>query len=241
MARKRSPGSLDRLLDAATRVFVARGYRRTQMADVAREMGVSAGALYGYVESKEALFHLLVDRAFTGAPAEPPPLPVRTPAPGETLARLRERLLHETALPRLAAATARTRVADPRGELEAVLVELYDLIERTRWGTALIERSALDVPSLATLFYGEVRRSLILRLTTYLEKRIRARQLRAVPDPAAVARLVVETVTWFARHRLRDADAAGIDDVAARVTTIDFLVAGLLPAGAPQARAPKAR
>ena len=60
------------LLDSATRVFIARGYRRTQMADVAREMGVSAGALYGYVESKEALFHLLIDRAFTGAPAEPP-------------------------------------------------------------------------------------------------------------------------------------------------------------------------
>src|SRR5688572_16792721 len=107
MSRKRPAGRLEHLLDCATRVFITRGYRRTQMADVAREMGVSAGALYGYVESKEALFHLLVDRAFTGGPADPPALPVRTPAPGETLARLRERLAMETALPRLAAASAR--------------------------------------------------------------------------------------------------------------------------------------
>lgn len=236
MARKRPEDALDRLLDAATRVFIARGYRRTQMADVAREMGVSAGALYGYVESKEALFHLLVDRAFTGRPAEPPALPVRTPEPGQTLARLRERLLHDTALPLLSAASARARAADPRRELESVLAELYDLIERTRWGTALIERSALDVPALATLFYVEVRRDLIRRLTLYLEKRIRAGQLRAVPDPGTVARLVVETITWFARHRLRDADAGTIDDAAARVTTLDFLAAGLLPAAAPRGR-----
>lgn len=228
MARKRPEGGLDRLLDAATRVFVARGYRRTQMTDVAREMGVSAGTLYAYVEGKEALFHLLVDRAFTGAPAEAPPLPVRTPAPGETLARLRERLAQETTLPRLAAASTKARASDPRRELEAVLTELYDLIERTRSGTALIERSALDMPSLATLFYVEVRRELIARLTRYLEKRIRGRQLRRVPEPAAVARLIVETTTWFARHRLRDADATAIDDATARVTAIDFLLAGLL-------------
>jgi hypothetical protein len=53
-----------------------------------------------------------------------------------------------------------------------------------------------------------------------------------VPDAAAVARLIVETVTWFARHRLRDADASGIDDATARTTTLDFLLAGLVvPAG----------
>lgn len=235
MARKRPAGRLDQLLDSAARVFVAQGYRRTQMADVAREMGVSAGALYGYVESKEALFHLLIDRAFTGAVADAPPLPVKTPAPGATLARLRERLARETALPRLAAASARAKAADPRRELEEVLGELYDMIERTRAGTALIERSALDMPSLAILFYAEVRRELIARLTRYLEKRIRGRQLRAVPDPATVARLVLETVTWFARHRLRDADAAAIDDATARVNAIDFLLAGLVRPGTARA------
>lgn len=234
MARRRPEGRLEQLLDCATRVFIAKGYRRTQMSDVARAMGVSAGALYGYVESKEALFHLLVDRAFTAGPAEPPELPVRTPQPGETLARLRERLTSETALPVLAAATARARVRDPRIELEQVLTELYDLIERTRAGTALLERSALDEPALATLYYAGMRRDLLARLTQYLERRMRARQLRRVPDAAVAARLVLETITWFARHRLRDQDSASIDDATARASTLDFLIAGLLvpPGGA---------
>ncbi len=234
MARRRPAGRLDQLLDCATRVFVAKGYRRTQMSDVARALGVSAGTLYGYVEGKEALFHLLIDRAFTGRPVDEPELPVRTPQPGETLARLRERLTTEAALPLLAAATARARPRDPRAELEQVLSELYDLIERTRDGTALLERSALDEPALATLYYVDVRRDVLLRLTRYLERRIKGRQLRRVPDAATAARLVVETITWFARHRLRDQDSAMLDDAAARASTLDFLVAGLVvpPGGA---------
>jgi len=227
MPRTRPAGRLDELLASATRVFIARGYRRTQMADVAREMGVSPGALYGYVEGKEALFHLLIDRSFEAAALEPPALPVRTPPPGATLARLRERLEEETRLPRPAAALARSKVADPAAELEGVVRELYDLIERTRLGTALIERSALDVPELATLFYVDVRRGLLARLTRYLERRIRGAALRPVPDPATAARLVLEAITWFARHRMGDRDSAAIDDATARETTIDFLVAGL--------------
>jgi AcrR family transcriptional regulator len=229
MARKRPEGRLDQLLDCATRVFIDKGYRRTQMADVAREMGVSAGALYGYVESKEALFHLLIDRAFTGAPAAAPELPVRTPASGATLARLRERLATEAALPRLSAATERARPRDVRRECEDVLGELYDLVSRTQAGTTLIERSALDLPELIPAFYGEMRRDLLARLTRWLERRIRSGQLRRVPDTAIVARLLVESITWFARHRLRDRDTPPLDDAIARAATIDFLVAGLLP------------
>lgn len=237
MARKRPEGRLDQLLDCATRVFTDKGYRGTQMADVARAMGVSAGALYGYVESKEALFHLLVDRAFTGAAAVAPELPVRTPEPGATVARLRERLATEAALPRLSAAVTRPRARDIRRECEDVLGELYDLVARTQAGSALIERSALDLPDLVPAFYLEMRRDLIARLTRWLDRRVRAGQLRRVPDTALAARLVLETITWFARHRLRDRDTPPVDDALARAATLDFLVAGLLPHVDPRARA----
>ena len=62
MARQRSADFLDRLLAAATKVFAEKGLQRARMSDVAREMGVAHGSLYNYVESKEALFYLLVDR-----------------------------------------------------------------------------------------------------------------------------------------------------------------------------------
>jgi len=106
--RYRSPGRLDQTISAALRVFGEKGYRRTQMADVAREMGVSAGTLYNYVVSKEALFYLVVDRAFQEAPTtELPKFPVPTPSPGAIAQRLRERLRADVALPQLEAALER--------------------------------------------------------------------------------------------------------------------------------------
>lgn len=43
------------LLDAALRVFAARGYRNTRLEEVAAEAGVTKGALYHYFENKEEL------------------------------------------------------------------------------------------------------------------------------------------------------------------------------------------
>ena len=44
---------------AATEIFWRRGYRGTRTADVAAGAGMSAGSLFTYVESKEAMFHLV--------------------------------------------------------------------------------------------------------------------------------------------------------------------------------------
>jgi len=41
-----------RIVEAATRLFVAKGFRRTTMDDVAEALGVSKGALYQYYPSK---------------------------------------------------------------------------------------------------------------------------------------------------------------------------------------------
>ena len=52
--RQRARDRLPELVEAA-RVFTTRGYRATQMADIAKEMGVSEAALYRYVDGKEGL------------------------------------------------------------------------------------------------------------------------------------------------------------------------------------------
>ena len=56
------------------------------MADVATQAGLSSGAVYTYVESKEALFHLVFAHAFGQFAEGLPALPLATPAFSETLA-----------------------------------------------------------------------------------------------------------------------------------------------------------
>jgi len=58
MARRIPENRFDELVRGATEVFIARGYRLTQMSDVAEAVGVAKGTLYGYVESKDALLWL---------------------------------------------------------------------------------------------------------------------------------------------------------------------------------------
>jgi AcrR family transcriptional regulator len=227
--RRRPPDGLEQVIAAAVRVFGDKGYRRTQMADVARAMGVAPGTLYGYVTGKEALFHLVVDRAFTEGGRPAPALPIAAPPPGTTLARVRERLTSEVALPALQAALRRRRHHAAGRELEAVVGQLYDRIAGTWPGIIILERSALEWPELAQVFYGDVRRGLLARLERYLTARMNAGLLRPAPSATGAALFILETIAWFAMHRHRHRGGADIDDATARGTTIALLVNALAP------------
>ncbi len=83
MARRIPEARFDEMVRAASEVFIARGYRLTQMADVAEAIGIAKGTLYVYVESKEALFALCLRHADRQGPVkQPDTLPVPAPARG---------------------------------------------------------------------------------------------------------------------------------------------------------------
>lgn len=59
-----------RLLGLAVARFARSGFRRTSLADVARDAGLTPTAVYAYFPSKEALFHDAVDADAAGLIAE---------------------------------------------------------------------------------------------------------------------------------------------------------------------------
>jgi AcrR family transcriptional regulator len=58
----RSAETVDRILDAAARIFDERGYRATTTNHVAAQAGVSIGSLYQYFPNKDALLVALAER-----------------------------------------------------------------------------------------------------------------------------------------------------------------------------------
>jgi AcrR family transcriptional regulator len=202
------------------------------MADVAKRVGLSPGALYGYVEGKDALFDLAVRSAF-GDLERPARLPLATPAAGELRDRVRTLLRRRLHVPLLVDREAAGAPADPAAELGALLGELYDGLERNASGIRLIERCAPDRPELAELYFRRGRGGLIERWRRYLERRIAEGALRPVPDAAIAARLVIETVAWFAWHRRGDPAPQPMNDALVRETVITLLSRALLPGGAP--------
>ena len=52
----------EQIIEAATRVFAEKGFRRATTREVAREAGVSEGTIYNYFEDKDDLLMAILDR-----------------------------------------------------------------------------------------------------------------------------------------------------------------------------------
>jgi AcrR family transcriptional regulator len=232
MVRPRSADFLPRMLKAAAHVFARSGLKQARMADIAREMGVAHGSLYNYVESKEALFLLLVQHwGRTDVALDDRELPLKTPSMTSIVEQLRQRVNDTFPLPSLDAALKRKKVADAHEELRAIVLELFLQTERSRDGATILERSAREVPELFGLFFEQVRRDLFARLTRYVATRMTTGDFHAA-DPPTAARFIVESVTFFARHRFQDPHPQELDDDAVRQTIVDLVSRSLVPPAA---------
>jgi AcrR family transcriptional regulator len=232
--KRRTHERFPEVLAAAVRVFARDGYRSAHMSAVAREAGLSEAALYRYVDGKEDLFVLSIRHALLlePLPAEDDPagaFPLKAPPLAEMIVQAREFVAAVIPFGSLAEALEVSETGDPRAELESIMRELFTLEEQTSAAADMIERSARELPELADLLNSGLRAPVLTALTGYLESRAKAGRLRTTPDTAATARLVLETLTWFARHRLSDPYGAAIGAKLAQDTAVDALLHALVP------------
>lgn len=57
------PGKREAILRAGVRVFAAKGFFNSKVADIAREAGIADGTVYLYFKSKDEILHSIFDRA----------------------------------------------------------------------------------------------------------------------------------------------------------------------------------
>ncbi len=227
MPRARPEERLTSIATAATKIFGRQGYRRTRVADVATEAGISSGSVFTYVESKEALFHLVFDHGFGTLGEVVPPLPLPTPAPGETVELIRQGLRKIPAV-RLRSALDDDAPGDVASELRGIVEERYDIVSG-RWPMlAVIERCAVDLPDIEHMYFGSVRGRYFDQLARYLETRSSQGSIRALDDAALTARVITESIAWFAWKRHESRDASLYDDAASRATVVEFICTSLL-------------
>jgi AcrR family transcriptional regulator len=231
VSRRTPPDRVNEVARAAWKVFIEKGYRRTLMTDIGTELNLSHATLYHCVDSKEALFELAMHYAMDPESVSALQVPLPAPAPGHTLQLLQQWARKNVTFPVLHAALAREDVEDGASELLEIIDERYAFVERNRRLLALIERSALDLPELHALYYQKLRRNDIRQLSQYLERRITAGLLGDVSDIQVATRFIVETIAWFAWHRMADPDSASIQDEQARQTVRELLVDAFAPAG----------
>lgn len=217
----------------ATATFIARGYRLTQMSDIAEAAGIAKGTVYLYVESKEALFDTSVRCADEAFPLVPK-LPVRTPEPGATVAYIRERIAAEAKELTLAQVVSGTvAITNARRELLAVVSDLFHRVARSRLAM-LVDRCAADYPELASVWFGEARWAQHHLLVKLIELGASQKHFRNIANPGVVARTILETITFWAMHRHFDQAPRVLDDGAVEASVVDFVVHSLLASSGPR-------
>ena len=167
----------------AANVFIEQGYRRTQMADVADALGVAKGTLYLYVESKEALFDLVVPpcrRRRRPTVRGALPLPCGRRRPARRSATCGEELERQSVPdPRRRARTQRVTDAPASSNTSSAS---STTLARNRRGIKLLDRSAPRLPELAALWFEGARGGLLALLEQYLESTDRRGPSAPVPD-----------------------------------------------------------
>ena len=221
MARTKTPDRLDTIIDAATRVFMRRGYQQTRMEHVAEAAAVAPGTLYLYFDGKESLFELVLRRAFLDATAGEIELPYKSEGRVSIIERSWELVRGAVDFPLMYAGPA-AKSSDVRVEFQALVEELYEWISRYWKGIRLIEKSATDWPELSAFFYQELRRDGLTRWSEYLEKRAGEGAFKVMPDYAVAARVIFETVAFFGMHRHTAPDSE-MDAGVARATVLTIL------------------
>lgn len=234
MARSIPSGRFDALLHAAAEQFIAHGFALTQMEGVAKTLGVAKGTLYGYVESKQALFHFVVQHcALPGPVPVPEVLPIPSPEPGATLRLLEDRMRGGALFPTLAAALVAPKPDDPAAELDAIANEIFERMHTMRVAIKLLERCGRDDAALHELWHPMGRYALLEQLQTYIKARVAQGVFREVASAQLTARFFLECMSTWAVHIHWDSAPENIDLNEMRNTVLRFLSHGLLAKAGP--------
>ena len=223
MPRKRSPGRLDRIAEAAIDVFTRQGFARAKIAAIADVAHVGPGTIYLYAESKEALFDLALRRALEDPEIWRIELPHRTPARGDIADHVWRCLQNAAQFPRLWLAIDSPPPRAIRDEVAGILQELTGWLTRYRRAIKLIERSASDWPDVSQVFYRRFWRGGVRRIAEYLTRRTGERLLPPHRDPLVQAHFLVEALTWTAVHRHWAEDSAALEEEQV-VTTVQAML-----------------
>lgn len=187
------------IFDAASRLFINKGYARTQMKDIAKEIGLSTGMLYVYFTSKrDILSFLLKGTIVPEFVTQEFELPIRS----ELFASLDREIMEAFEQNTRAFSAHLNDIANY--PLAQMLSDAFDIISRYGIGCLLIEKNPDDLGKL-TIYYKGYRQSFYNQVLSYITQYIQNGTFRQVDLPQHVARLIIETLSWWGMHITNDA------------------------------------
>lgn len=204
---------------AASKLFVTRGYRQTQVSDIARESSISTGAVYSLFASKRAIFEYVIKCIFIeGYSEEEITLPVSEEDEGELAKEIANLMGDLISRIFISAQGEPQKMSSFREFLPAI----YGIFERYGLAFLIFEHNAASWPELCGQYY-KFRLQFIEKFTNTFNLYIQKGELRAVEHPNYHARFIIETFSWWGMHAKHDFCDISVSDEAAKAVTMDAL------------------
>ena len=187
------------IFDAASHLFINKGYARTQMKDIAKGIGLSTGMLYIYFTGKRDILSFIlkgtISPEFLLQEFE---LPIRS----DLFSSLDSEIID--ALKQNSKDFSSHLAAVNEYPMEQMLSDAYDIISKYGIGCLVIEKNPDDLGKL-TDFYKEYRKDFHSQLLAYLTQYMHIGTFRQVAFPQYVTQLIIETMSWWGMHITNDA------------------------------------
>lgn len=191
----------DAILAAAKKVFAKKGFHATTMADIAKAARLSYGSVYWYFDSKDLLFHALMESE--------------------------EAALRDHIAAALAGVDSAAIAADPYAALRRAIQATFEFFEADRATVKLLFR---DAYALGDRFEKHLF-GIYERFVGDIEARIRAAQRTGLivdtAPPQVVAFSVAALIGQLAHRRLTTDD--GLDASVVADFVVSLILEGLLP------------
>lgn len=186
--------------DAGSHLFINKGYARTQIKDIAKEIGLSTGMLYQYFTSKRDILSFILKGTIAPSFIEQD---YEYPIKSDLFTGLDDEI--KSALCENEKLFDKHLENNADGyELEQMFSDAYDIISKYGVGCLIIEHNMDSLKELNE-YYRLYRSKYFQNLQAYIEIFISRGKFRKVENVFYTTRLIIEIMAWWGMHIMNDA------------------------------------
>lgn len=191
---------LEIIYEAASALFINKGYVRTQIKDIAGRIGLSAGMIYVYFKGKKEILDFIlkctVDPGFMEREFQ-------YPIDADLFEGLSDEIISVLNENRAGFSAPLSRHAQGY-PFPQMISDAFDTIARYGTGCLILEKNIGDVGKLGG-YYQDYRRDFFRSFMAYIDIYVADGQLRPLKNPELTSRLMIETLAWWGMHVRNDA------------------------------------
>lgn len=191
---------LELIYDAASQLFINKGFARTQIRDIAKEIGLSTGMIYQYFSGKKDILSFILKGTIDPGFFE---RELHFPIDSSVFDNLDDEIM-ETFEKNQENFDSHLKDNAEDYSLAEMLSDAFDIVSKYSVSCLIIEHNEADLRDLS-FYYRDYRKRYFSQVQQYIKLFIEKDEFREVDNLFYTTRAVVESIAWWGMHIKYDA------------------------------------